>query len=134
MNTGHDGSISTIHANTPRDAMARLETMVMMSGMDLTIRAIREQAASALNLVIQQQRLKDGSRHLTHVTEVVGLEGDVVTLQDIFHFDFKAGMDEHGHFKGKLEPTGLRPQFLEKLEDAGVKIDRRMFQPGMRAV
>src|SRR5919201_355575 len=111
MNTGHDGSISTIHANSPRDVLSRLETMTLMAGMDLGVRAIREQIASAINLIIHQARLKDGSRRLTHVTEVVSMEGDVITLQDIFVFDYRAGMDEHGRFMGTIQPSGLRHYF-----------------------
>ena len=130
MNTGHDGSISTIHANTPRDVLSRLETMCLMSGMELTIRAVREQIASAVDLLIHQARLRDGSRRFTHITEVVGMEGDVITLQDIFLFDFRAGIDENGHFRGSLLPTGLRPHFMTKLEDHGVSIHPSVFMPG----
>ncbi len=135
MNTGHDGSISTIHANSPRDALARLETMVLMAGTELTVRAIREQIASAIDLIIHQQRMKDGVRRITHVTEVVGMEGDVITLQDLFLFDYSAGIDEHGRFKGTLRSTGLRPRFLEKLADLGVVIPPEVFaiEPGGRA-
>jgi pilus assembly protein CpaF len=129
MNTGHEGSISTIHANTPRDAMTRLESMVLMTGTELTVRAIREQMASALDLVIHESRLKDGSRRITHITEVVGMEGEVVTTQDIFLFDFRAGMDEQGHFLGELKPTGLRPKFLERLAEHGVVVDANIFNP-----
>jgi pilus assembly protein CpaF len=129
MNTGHEGSISTIHANSPRDALSRLETMTLMAGSDLTIRAVREQMASALDVIIHQSRLKDGTRRVTHVTEVVGMEGDVVTLQDIFLFDFKAGMDEHGRYQGGLRATGLRPAFVEKLEDRGIDLEPRTFAP-----
>ncbi len=103
MNTGHDGSISTIHCNSPRDALCRLETITMMAGMELSNKAIREQIASALQLIVYQQRLKDGTRRFTHVTEVAGMEGEVITLQDIFLFDFSAGMDEEGRFRGRLE-------------------------------
>jgi pilus assembly protein CpaF len=127
MNTGHDGSICTIHANTPRDALARLETMVLMAGLDLPVRAIREQEASALDLVVHQTRFKDGSRRITHVTEVVGMEGDVITLQDIYLFDHGLGFDENGRTKGVLKSTGLRPKFLEKLADNGVQIDPKTF-------
>jgi pilus assembly protein CpaF len=122
MNTGHDGSITTVHANTPRDALARLETMVLMAGLDLPQRAIREQMASAINLIVQQARLKDGTRRITHITEVSGMEADIVTLQDVYLFDFKAGMDEHGAYRGELRSTGLRPQFLEWLADRGVHV------------
>jgi pilus assembly protein CpaF len=129
MNTGHDGSISTIHANSPRDVLSRLETMSLMAGMELTIRAVREQIASAVDLIIHQARLKDGTRRFTHVTEVMGLEGDAIALQDIFLFDFKAGMDENGRFKGSLHPTGIHPQFLDKLDDHGVRVPPSMFAP-----
>jgi pilus assembly protein CpaF len=127
MNTGHDGSLSTLHANTPRDALARLETMVLMAGMDLPVRAIREQVASAVDLIIQQTRLKDGSRHLTYVTEVAGMEGDIVTLQDIFTYDHSMGFDEHGKSRGHLKSMGLRPRFLTKLEEHGVTVDPMVF-------
>jgi pilus assembly protein CpaF len=127
MNTGHDGSISTLHANTPRDALSRLETMVLMAGMDLPVRAIREQVSSAVDLIIQQTRLKDGSRHLTYVTEVVGMEGDIVTLQDIFTYDHSLGFDEHGKSRGRLKSMGLRPRFLQKLEEHGVHVDPMVF-------
>ncbi|HEY6677667.1 MAG TPA: CpaF family protein, partial [Actinomycetota bacterium] len=113
MNTGHDGSVSTIHCNSPRDALSRLETITMMAGMELSNRAIREQIASAIQLIVYQQRLKDGTRRFTHVTEVAGMEGEVITLQDIFLFDFSAGIDEEGRFKGRLKSTGLRPKFLD---------------------
>lgn len=127
MNTGHDGSISTAHANTPRDALSRIETMVMMAGMDLPIRAIREQVASALDLIIQQTRLKDGSRRITHVTEVVGMEGDIITLQDLFVYDYSAGFDEAGNSIGTMRSMGLRPRFLTKLQDNGVQVDPMLF-------
>jgi pilus assembly protein CpaF len=131
MNTGHDGSISTVHANAPRDVISRLETMTLMAGMELTVRAIREQIASALDVIVHQSRLKDGTRRITHVTEVVGMEGDIVTLQDIFLFDFKAGMDELGKFRGQLQPTGLRPGFLDKLADRAIEVSPRLFVPGL---
>jgi pilus assembly protein CpaF len=132
MNTGHDGSISTIHCNSPRDALSRLETITMMAGMDLSNKSIREQIASALQLIVYQQRLKDGTRRFTHVTEVAGMEGDVITLQDIFLFDFHAGVDEEGKFRGRLKSTGLRPAFLEKLAERGVYVDPELFalEPG----
>ncbi|HXF37588.1 MAG TPA: CpaF family protein [Actinomycetota bacterium] len=134
MNTGHDGSISTIHANSPRDALSRLETMVLMAGMDLGVRAIREQISSALNLIVHQGRLKDGSRRITHITEIVGMEGDVITLQDIFLFDWSAGIDESGRFRGRLKATGLRPTFLDDLQDKGVYVDAEIFSPEQRGV
>ena len=127
MNTGHDGSICTVHANSPRDALSRVETMVLMAGMDLPMRAIREQIASAVDLVIQQARLKDGSRRITHVTEVERMEGEVVTLQDIFLYDHSAGWDENGRSLGHLRATGLRPKFMEKLAEHGVKVDPMVF-------
>ena len=129
MNTGHDGSICTVHANSPRDVLSRVETMVLMAGMDLPIRAIREQLASALNLIVHQSRFKDGSRRITQITEVVGMEGDIVTLQDVFVFDHQAGLDDHGRPTGGLRPTGLRPRFMDKLNDLGVRVDPRMFAP-----
>ncbi|MFN2545508.1 MAG: CpaF family protein [Actinomycetota bacterium] len=129
MNTGHDGSISTIHANSPRDSLSRLETVTMMAGTELTVRAIREQIASALQLIVHQARLKDGTRRITHVTEVVGMEGEIITLQDIFLFDFHSGVDDEGKFRGELKPTGLRPKFLEKLSDKGVNVAPAMFAP-----
>jgi pilus assembly protein CpaF len=130
MNTGHDGSLSTLHANTPRDALARLETMVLMAGMDLPVRAIREQVASAVDLIIQQTRLKDGSRRITYVTEVAGMEGDIITLQDIFTYDYSMGFDERGKSRGVLKSMGLRPRFLSKLEEHGVTVDPMVFAPG----
>jgi pilus assembly protein CpaF len=129
MNTGHDGSISTIHANSPRDVLSRLETMTLMAGMELTVRAVREQVAAAINLIVHQSRLKDGSRRVTHITEIVGMEGDVITLQDLFLFDFRAGMDEQGKFLGQLRPTGLRPHFLGRLEDRAIQLPASLFMP-----
>ena len=129
MNTGHDGSMTTVHANSPRDSLARIETMVLMAGMELPVRAIREQTAAAIDLIIHQTRLKDGSRRVTHITEVLGLEGGVITLQDIFVFDFKAGLDEFGRYRGSLQPTGVRPQFLDRLGEIGIEVPLEMFQP-----
>jgi pilus assembly protein CpaF len=127
MNTGHDGSISTVHSNGPRDAVARLETMVLMAGVDLPVRAIREQVSSAVDLIVHQTRFRDGGRRITHVTEVVGMEGDIVTLQDIFLFDQRAGIDEFGHPVGQLRSTGLRPKFLEKITAQGIQVDPTVF-------
>ena len=127
MNTGHDGSICTVHANSPRDVLARVETMVLMAGIDLPVRAIREQVSSALDLIVHQTRLKDGTRRITHVTEVVGMEGDVVTFQDLFTFDYQAGYDENGFARGRLRSTGLRPKFLDKMALAGVEVDTEIF-------
>ncbi|MEH3034262.1 MAG: CpaF family protein [Aeromicrobium erythreum] len=129
MNTGHDGSISTLHANSPRDCIARLETLVLMAGMDLPLRAIREQVASAVDLIVQIQRLRDGSRRVTHVTEVLGMEGDVVVLQDAFLFNFAAGIDEKGRFRGRQEPTGVRPRFSDRFEELGIELDPSTFTP-----
>ena len=127
MNTGHDGSITTVHANSPRDSLARLETMVLMAGLELPVRAIREQVSSAIDLVVHQARLRDGSRRMTHICEVVGMEGDVITLQDLFTFDYRMGIDENGRFTGTLKSTGLRPKFLEKLSDAGITVPMGIF-------
>jgi pilus assembly protein CpaF len=127
MNTGHDGSICSIHSNGPRDTLARIETMVLMAGMDLPIRAIREQVASAVDLIVHQSRLKDGSRRITHVTEVERMEGDVITMQDVFVYDHSLGFDENGKTLGRLRATGLRPKFLEKLAHANVHVDPMLF-------
>jgi pilus assembly protein CpaF len=127
MNTGHDGSLTTLHANSPRDALSRLETMVLMGGIDLPTRAIREQAASALDLIVHQARLRDGSRRITHITEVTGMESDVITLQDLFTFDYHAGVDEHGYYRGTLRSTGIRPLFLERLADQGIPVPTDLF-------
>jgi pilus assembly protein CpaF len=126
MNTGHDGSLTTVHANSPRDVISRLETMVLMSGMELPVRAIREQIAAAIDLIVHESRLSDGSRKVTRVTEVAGLEGDQVTMQDIFVFR-QTGIDEQGNVQGHFEPTGAIPTFLEEIESRGLKIDRAMF-------
>ncbi|MCL4378157.1 MAG: CpaF family protein [Actinobacteria bacterium] len=131
MNTGHDGSISTIHANTPRDVLSRLETMVLMAGVDLPIRAIREQISSAINLIVHLNRLKDGTRKVTKITEVQGMEGDIITLQDLFQFDFSMGFDEKGRFKGRIKATGLRPRFMSRLIDYGINIPVETFQGGL---
>ncbi|WP_408899096.1 CpaF family protein [Nocardioides sp. R1-1] len=128
MNTGHDGSICTLHSNGPRDTLSRMETMVLMAGMDLPIRAIREQVASAVDLIVHQTRFKDGSRRITHITEVERMEGDIITLQDIFVFDNSAGFDENGRILGRLRSTGLRPKFLEKLAYANVAVDPTIFR------
>lgn len=129
MNTGHDGSISTLHANSPRDAIARLETLVLMAGMELPLRAVREQIASAVDLIVQITRLRDGTRRVTQVTEVLGMEGDVVILQDAFSFDFAAGVDERGHFRGTTVSTGLRPRFTERFDELGIEYSSDLFTP-----
>ena len=128
MNTGHDGSLTTVHANSPRDVISRLETMVMMSGMDLPIRPIREQIASAIDLIVHESRFSDGSRKITRVTEVVGLEGDQVTMQDIFEFN-QTGVNEKGEVVGSFRPTGAVPTFVEEIGSRGLSIDRSMFDP-----
>jgi pilus assembly protein CpaF len=127
MNTGHDGSLTTVHANTPRDSLSRIETMVLMAGMDLPVRAIREQMASAIDLIVQLTRLRDGSRRVTHVSEVQGMEGDVIVLQDLFLFDFAMGVDPDGRFRGTLKSTGIRPKFAEKLADHGIPLGPELF-------
>ncbi len=128
MNTGHDGSLSTVHANSPRDVLSRLETMVLMAGMELPIRAIREQISSAINIIIHQARLRDGSRRITHITEIQGMEENIITLQDIFLFDFGMGVEDDGRFKGIIKSTGIRPRFVETLNNLGIKIPADIFQ------
>src|SRR5687767_12617801 len=125
MNTGHDGSLSTGHANTPRDMLARLETMVLMAGVDLPLRAIREQIASAVDLIVHQNRLKDGTRKITHITEVQGMEGDVIVMQDVFVFE-QTGVED-GKIQGRLKPTGIRPHFVERFEVAGIHLPPNIF-------
>ncbi len=127
MNTGHDGSITTVHSNSPRDSLSRLETMVLMAGVELPQRAIREQMASAIDVIIHQSRLRDGTRRITHITEVDGMEGDIITLQDVFLYDFHAGVDENGRFRGTLRSTGLRPRFMETLADRGQTVPAELF-------
>ena len=128
MNTGHEGSMTTGHANSPRDMVSRMETMVLMAGMELPVRAIREQISSAIDLVIQQSRLRDGSRKITHLTEIQGMEGDVITMQDIFIFD-QTGRDANGKIIGRYKPTGIRPKFVEKLLANGIKLPAELFWP-----
>ncbi len=127
MNTGHDGSICTLHSNGPRDTLSRMETMVLMAGMDLPIKAIREQVASAVDLIVHQTRFKDGTRRITHITEVERMEGDVITLQDIFVFDNSLGFDSEGRTLGRMRGTGLRPKFLEKMAYSNVTVDPMLF-------
>jgi len=126
MNTGHDGSLTTGHANTPRDMLSRLETMVLMSGMNLPVRAIRDQVSSAVDVIIQQSRLMDGSRKITHITEVQGMEGDVIILQDIFKFE-QRGLDKKGKVVGEFVFTGIMPKFLKKLKDTGTNVPPEIF-------
>jgi pilus assembly protein CpaF len=125
MNTGHDGSMSTGHANSPRDMLARLETMVLMAGVDLPVRAIREQVASAVDLIVQQSRLKDGTRKIVNITEVQGMEGDVIVMQDVFVFE-QTGVVE-GKIQGRLKATGIRPKFVEKFEVMGIHLPPNLF-------
>jgi pilus assembly protein CpaF len=127
MNTGHDGSLTTIHANTPRDAVSRLEVMIGMASSNLSIKSIRQQVASAVDLFIQCSRLADGSRKVTYITECVGMEGDLVTTQDIFVFE-RSGMSQDGRVLGKFRPTGVRPKFSEKLKTAGFELPPHLFQ------
>ncbi len=128
MNTGHDGSLTTLHANTPRDALSRMETMVLMSGMDLPLKVVRQQIASAVDLIIQQTRLKDGARKVTAITEVVGMEGETVVLTDIFKFE-QTGVGPNGKILGELKPTGIRPIFGPKLDAAGMKLGAEIYMP-----
>lgn len=128
MNTGHDGSMTTVHSNDPRDSISRLETLVMMAGMNLPQRAIREQISRAVNIIVQQSRLKDGSRRITYITEVQGMEGETVTLSDIFVFE-QTSMDEKGKILGKLKATGIRPKFAEKFESMGIHMAPDIFMP-----
>ena len=126
MNTGHEGSLGTVHANTPRDALTRIENMILMAGLDLPMRAIREQIASAIHLVIQIARLADGTRRITKVSEISGMEGEVVTMQDLFSFE-QTGVDSDGRVVGEFRPTGIRPSFASKFEIAGVHLPTDLF-------
>ena len=127
MNTGHDGSLTTIHANTPRDALARLETMIQMTGMRLSDRAMRQQIASALDLVVQVARLSDGSRRLTSISEITGMEGETITMQEIFMYE-RSGVDKEGKVIGRFKPTGIRPRFAERLKACGLQLPRVFFE------
>jgi pilus assembly protein CpaF len=133
MNTGHDGSLTTVHANSPRDALTRVETMTLMSGFDLPVRAVREQMAAALDIIVHLSRMRDGSRRLTHVTEVGRMEGDMVLLQDVFVFDHRMGTDENGRPLGHIKATGLRPHITQRLADRGVKVDPSIFDTDLVA-
>jgi pilus assembly protein CpaF len=126
MNTGHDGSMTTLHSNTPRDTLSRLETMCLMAGMDLPLRAIREQISKAIELIVQQARMKDGTRKVINIAEVQGMEGDVIIMQDIFIFE-QSGVDERGKIVGRLRPTGIRPKFIEKFEANGIYLPPSVF-------
>jgi pilus assembly protein CpaF len=127
MNTGHDGSLTTIHANTPRDALARLETMIQMTGMRLSDRAMRQQVASAINLVVQVARLSDGSRRVTSISELTGMEGETITMQEIFQYE-RTGVDQQGQVLGRFRPTGIRPRFAERLKACGLQLPRVFFE------
>jgi pilus assembly protein CpaF len=127
MNTGHDGSLTTVHANTPRDALARLETMIQMTGMRLSDRAMRQQVASALNLVVQVARLSDGSRRVTSISEITGMEGETITMQEIFMYE-RTGVDQQGQVLGRFRPTGIRPRFAERLKACGLQLPRVFFE------
>jgi pilus assembly protein CpaF len=130
MNTGHDGSLTTIHSNSPRDTLSRLETLTLMAGMDLPLRAIREQVASAINLIVHQERMRDGSRKIVNITEVQGMEGDVIVMSDLFVFE-QTGI-EAGKVIGRLRPTGLRPKFMERIEAANIRLPPDIFGAGDR--
>ena len=132
MNTGHDGSLTTAHANTPRDALSRLETMVLMAGFEMPVRAIREQISSAIELILQQSRLKDGSRKITYITEVQHMEGDIITTQDLFRFE-QTGMDADGKLTGHFVSTGMQPSFMEKFQTNGVELPEDFFMPDEEA-
>ena len=127
MNTGHDGSLTTIHANSPRDSISRIETMVMMSGSELPSKAIRDQVASAINVIVQQARLRDGSRKVTSISEIVGMEGDVIRMQDIFTYETEGEMDSNGKFKGSFKATGIIPKCVEKIRENGVVVNNDWF-------
>ena len=130
MNTGHEGSMTTLHANNTRDALARLETMVLMAGMELPHRAIREQVASAIDMIVQLERLRDGSRRVVSITEIQGMEGDVITTADIFKFE-QTGFEE-GRVIGRLRPTGIRPKFMDRIEQAGIHLPPSIFGVAQR--
>ena len=130
MNTGHDGSMTTLHANSPRDAISRLETMCLMAGMELPARAIREQVSAAIDLICQVSRIRDGTRKVVSISEISGMEGDVITMTDIFSFE-QTGV-ENGQVMGRLRPTGLRPKFMDKIDAAGIHLPPSIFGIGER--
>jgi pilus assembly protein CpaF len=130
MNTGHEGSLTTLHCNSPRDALSRLETLVLMAGFDLPIRAIRTQVASAIDLIVHLDRLGDGSRRTTAITEIQGMESDIITIQDIFTFAFTSGGKESAKIAGRLQATGLRPKVVERIRAAGLDLPAKLFQQG----
>jgi pilus assembly protein CpaF len=126
MNTGHEGSLTTVHANTPRDALSRIETMVSMANLNLPDKAARQQIASAMHVIVQVTRMPDGTRKLTSIAEITGMEGPMITMQDLFIFE-RQGYDENGNVKGKFKATGIRPKFTEKLFGAGIRLPMDMF-------
>jgi pilus assembly protein CpaF len=132
MNTGHDGSLTTLHANTPRDALSRLETMISMAGLALPEKAMRQQVASAIDVVIQVSRLSDGTRKLMSVSEIVGMEGDVITMQEIFLFE-REGMDGNGRVLGRFRPTGIRPHFADRLKAYGIPLPSTLFTAALHS-
>jgi len=129
MNTGHDGSLTTAHSNSPRDTLSRLEVMCLMAGMDLPVRAIREQIASAVDMIVHEERMRDGTRKIVKITEIQGMEGDVITMSDIFEFE-QTGL-EAGKVIGRIRPTGLRPKFIDKIEAAGIHLPPSVFGIGI---
>jgi pilus assembly protein CpaF len=132
MNTGHDGSMTTLHSNSPRDTLARLETMTMMAGLDMPIRAIREQVSSAIELIVHQERMRDGTRKVVNITEVSGMEGEIITMTDIYLFE-QVGF-ENNKVIGRMRPSGLRPKFMEKIEAAGIHLPPSVFGIGSKRV
>ncbi|MBW8011379.1 MAG: CpaF family protein [Chloroflexi bacterium] len=126
MNTGHDGSLTTVHSNSPRDATSRMETLVLMAGMDMPLKIVREQIASAVDMIVQQSRLSDGSRKVTHITEVAGMEGETIVMTDVFRFN-QSGTSPDGKVIGELEPTGIRPLFMKRIEAAGFNLSAKVF-------
>jgi pilus assembly protein CpaF len=132
MNTGHEGSMTTVHANSPRDALARIETMTLMAGFELPVRATRGQMSSALDVIVQMSRLQDGTRRVTRVTEITGLEGDAIALQDVFRLEARSGADARGRVRGSLVPCGARPAFADRLDEAGVTLPSELFGSSTR--
>jgi pilus assembly protein CpaF len=130
MNTGHEGSLTTAHSNSPRDTLARLETMFLMAGMEIPIRAIREQISSAIDLIVHTERFRDGSRKVVAITEVQGMEGEIIVMQDIFRFE-QTGVEE-GKIIGRLKPTGIRPKFMDRIEAANIRLSASIFGLGER--
>ena len=128
MNTGHEGSLTTVHANTARDALSRVETMVSMANLNLPDKAARQQLASAIHVIIQVSRMPDGTRKITNISEITGMEGPIITMQDLFVFE-RHGFDENSKVRGSFKPTGIRPKFTERLLGAGIRLPMEMFSP-----